>query len=497
MESNAQKNIAVIGGGLGGLSAAIHLAARGYPVDLFEQNSHTGGKAGTLKRNGFRFDTGPSLLTMPFVLEELYAHAGEKLSDHLRLKPLPEHCSYHYTDGSELKAHQNITEFAQEIQNKTRDSGQALHRYLAYSRKIYDFAAELFLFHDFHDKNTFIEHGSLSHLWQLPRLDPLRTVHKANAAHFKDPRLVQLFDRYATYNGSSPYRAPATLNIIPHVEYNIGSFYVEGGVRQIPEELTRLAHKLGVRLHTGHKVQKILHQDKKITGIQLQKDSFSAPIVVANSDVFATYQELLPELDSREAKRYRKLQPSSSALIFYWGIDGSTPLGIHNILFSADYPREFHHLFDKPDPFSDPTVYIYISSKYQPQDAPPNKENWFVMINAPRHRGQDWSEIAHRLRPAILTKIETMLGISISDKILSEDIATPKTLQQNTGSFGGSIYGISSNSKSAAFLRQGNRSRSLFGLYFAGGSAHPGGGMPLVMLSGKIAAEQIARYEAR
>lgn len=494
MNLTNKQNIAIIGGGLGGLSAAIHLAARGYSIDLFEQNNTTGGKAGRLERNGFRFDTGPSLMTMPFVLEDLFDQAGQKLKDHLTLRDLPEHCNYHYPDGSKLKAYQDINAFAEEIQRETIDSSQALYRYLAYSQKIYDFGAELFLFHDFHDKNTFTEHASLKHLWQLPRLDPLRTVHKANASYFQDPRLIQLFDRYATYNGSSPYLAPASLNIISHVEYNMGSFYVEGGIRQIPIELTRLAQELGVRFHTGQKVQQIRYNGKKITGLQLKNTFFEAPIVVANSDVFTTYQKLLPELNSREAKRYRKLQPSSSALIFYWGINSTTSLGIHNILFSADYPREFHHLFTKEEPYDDPTIYIYISGKFQPQDAPPGQENWFVMINAPRHQRQDWSKIITQMRHTILNKIETMLGISLRDKIVSEDIATPQSLQESTANFGGSIYGIASNSKSAAFLRQANKSRSLSGLYFAGGSAHPGGGMPLVMLSGKIAAEQITRY---
>lgn len=492
-----EKNIAVIGGGLGGLSAAIRLAANGFNVDLYEQNSMCGGKANQISDGGFRFDTGPSLLTMPFVLNELFESAGEKLGDHLEISPLDILCKYFYPDGTIINGFSNSEKFGKEIEKKTTDTLQSLKQYLKYAENIYSLASDLFLFDEFSFKNLF-SRSAIKTLLQIKKIDPFRTMHTANNKFFRDGKTIQLFDRYATYNGSNPYLAPATLNIIQHVECNLGGFIVRNGIYSIVEALKTIADKNGVRIFLNHKVEKILLRGKKISGIKISSNSNSFTknysTIISNADVNFTYKNLLHDFTSNPAVKYSKQEPSSSALVFYFGVKGKHPqLEIHNILFSADYNEEFAQLFHLKKYPDDPSIYIYISSKFKPDDAPADSENWFVMINAP-HSQEDHPQFnIENVRARIIEKINQVLKVDLSSKIIFEKVMTPADIETNTSSFRGSIYGISSNKKSAAFLRQKNKSECYSGLYFCGGSAHPGGGIPLVLLSGKITAERIIR----
>jgi phytoene desaturase len=493
----ADKRCAIIGGGIGGLAAAIRIAGYGITVDLYEQHGHVGGKADELHMDGFRFDTGPSLLTMPFVLESLFADVGEDHRNYLTIDPLPQHCKYFYPDGTEITAFADSNDFGDEIATKTTENAASVKKYLNYSKGIYDLSADLFLFNDIHEFSTYREQGSPKTLLNLWRLDSLRTVHRANTSFFRDPRVIQLFNRYTTYNGSNPYKAPATLNIIPHVEYNMGSFIVREGIYRIPQALGELAEKKGVTLHTNKRVERIVHANKQVQGVLVDGAMIPYDFVCSNADVVTTYRDLLKDESSRDAKRYRRLEPSSSALVFFWGVrEGmSEKLGVHNILFSADYKDEFMELFNKKICPRDPTVYIYISSLFNPPDAAKGNENWFVMINAPYADGQDWEREMQESRKRIVHKIDSLLHIDIEKYISCERITTPQDIAVQTMSHRGSIYGISSNSRTAAFMRQRNRSRRYRGLYFCGGSAHPGGGIPLVLLSGKICADLVKRFE--
>jgi phytoene desaturase len=491
-----KKKIAVIGAGLGGMSAAIRLVHHNAEVHVHERISLPGGKAGELYGNGFRFDTGPSLLTMPFVIDELFLNAGEHRPDYLPLEPLSVLCKYFFPDGLVLHAYADIGRFADEIGLHTADSPKNLFRYLTYCKKIYDRTADLFLFNRFGFHTGQLRRKAFDTLVHLREIDPFRSMHTANRTFFRDPRTVQLFDRYATYNGSNPYKAPATLNIIQHVEYNLGGYYSPSGMYALPQALKRLAEKVGVIFHFNSPVDKILLTNGKINGISAHNDKIPYDVVVSNADVLTTYDTLLHDRSSRYAKRYRKLEPSSSALVFYWGIRGTHPiLETHNIIFSADYKQEFHSLFKLRTYHSDPTVYIYISSRFSSTDAPESCENWFVMINAPFVTSPTTAEVIDVMRESILQKIETTLGLRIRDDIIFEQVLTPSDIARRTGGSYGSIYGISSNSRMAAFLRQPNRSMKYKGLYFCGGSAHPGGGIPLVLMSGKIAAEMIYKHE--
>lgn len=488
----AKKRIAIIGAGLGGLSAAVRLANSGFEVDVFEQNDDAGGKAGSLVFDGFRFDTGPSLLTMPNVLKELFSECGENLSDYINLKKLDIICKYFYTDGTIINAYSDLNQFGKEIEKSTHDKQKNLKNYLSYCKTIYDLTAELFLYISPQKASTYFSKKAFTALFQIKSIDPFRTVHQANSFFFRDKKMVQLFDRYATYNGSNPYAAPATLNIIPHVEYSLGSYIPQDGIFSISKSLKQLAENKGVNIYFNSKVEKIEVKNKSVKGVVVGGKLQPYDVVISNSDIINTYKTLVDVDSSKIINKLGRHDLSTSALVFYWGLKGKhEKLEIHNILFSEDYKMEFDDLFTNRVIHNDPTIYIYISSKYKPSDAPKDCENWFVMINTPQNINQNWDEEKEKFRKVITEKIKKILSIDIADKIIAERVLTPIDLEKQTGSYRGSIYGISSNDRFAAFLRHPNFSKDISGLYFCGGSVHPGGGIPLVILSGKIAADMI------
>src|SRR4030095_8364623 len=378
------QKIAIIGAGLGGLSAAVRLARREFDVEVYEQNSCPGGKAQEITINGFRFDSGPSLLTMPFVIDELFESSGEKISNWLEIKKIEILSKYFYNDGTIINAYSNTEKFAAEIEKKTTEKKGNLFRYLDYCKTIYGLTSDIFLFNDLYSLISYANTRALKTLFKIRKIDSFRTMDEANRSFFSDSRIVQLFNRYATYNGSNPYQCPATLNIIPHVEYSIGGFYINGGMYKLTEAMYKLSEKLGVKFNFNSHVTKIVTENKKVKGIDVSGQYKEADIVISNSDVYNTYSKLLGDTKTRAAKKYSRLEPSSSAMVFYLGVEiKSVKLEIHNILFSSDYKREFDELFVRKIYPDDPTVYIYISSKFSQGDAPEGFENWFVMINAP------------------------------------------------------------------------------------------------------------------
>lgn len=487
-----KKKICVIGAGLGGLSAAIRLANKGFEVDLYEQNSAPGGKAGEINERGYRFDTGPSLLTMPQVIKDLFSECGETIEDYLSINRLELICKYFYPDGSIINAYSDQDKFGKEIDEKTSDNSASLNKYLTYCKTIYELAGDLFLTKDPTSISTYLNSKALKTLMNVGKIDPFRTINKANESFFKDQRLVQLFNRYATYNGSNPYLAPATLNIIPHVEYNQGSFIPVGGIYSISKALNKLAEKKGVNTFLNQKVDEIILENKEVKAIKVNDKIIKYDKIISNVDVNFTFKNLIKNFESRESRRYEKKLPSFSGLVFYWGIKKEFPeLETHNILFSKDYRKEFDDLFNNKTIHNDPTVYIYISSKLNKGDAPTGKENWFVMVNAPHIQNQNWESEIKSARKNVVKKINNFLNTDIESLIEFEKIMSPVDIQNRTGSYLGSIYGISSNDKFAAFMRQSNKSKTVKNLYFCGGSAHPGGGIPLVILSGKIVSDII------
>ncbi len=488
------KRVIVIGAGLGGLSAAIHLAAGGIPVEVFEQNGLPGGKMAEHRQNGFRFDTGPSLLTMPFIFDTLFKTVGKRRQDYLDFEPVEPVCRYFYPDGSELDTFSDIEQMIAALEAFSPGSGRQYKRFLRYTRHIYEASADVFLFSPFQEWRSLLQRRHLAALVKLPFIDPLRTMHASVSRFFTDARLIQLFDRYATYNGSDPFRAPATLNIIPWVEFGLGGYYIRVGMFRLTEALQQLSVTMGVHFHFNQHVEKIRIKDGTVQGVDVSKRFIPAEAVVCNGDVVESYRHLLPP-EAPLRSKMEKLEPSLSGLVFLWGVGRQhSKLAHHNIFFSKDYRQEFIEIFDERKPPSDPTVYVSISSKSDPEHAPAGKENWFVLVNMPYLAdGQDWPRDMSRLRETVLQKLARS-GFDISDHIESESTITPIDFYRNYASNRGSIYGISSNSRMSAFLRPANRSRDYRGLYFAGGSTHPGGGIPLVLLSGKMAAQLLQRH---
>ncbi len=470
----------IIGSGIAGLASAIRMARRGHKVDIFEASGTLGGKIAERRFSGFRFDAGPSLLTLPELVNDL-------LDDDLRfpIQRLDVITNYFWEDGARLKVWNDVEKLSQEIGEKLGISPEKVKSYLRKSSTVYDLTADLFIFGSFHRLKNLLNRKSLKTLLNIGKLKAFKTLHQFNTEELVHPKLVQLFDRYATYNGSNPYQTPATLSVISHLEHNLGAYIPEEGMFQITDSLVKQAERLGVVFRLNEPVLNVEQSRGKVCGVRTGKGFYEADVVISDVDIHRFYSSLLP--DARRLAKIEKEERSSSALIFYWGMNGTFPeLDVHNIFFSNNYHEEFQHLFGLKTAHFDPTVYIYISSKYNYKDAPEGCENWFVMVNAPADVGQNWDELIPEMRQSILEKLERMLKTSLSEKIVAEEILSPPEIWKLTGSVNGSLYGSSSNSRYASFNRHPNFRKNIRGLYFVGGSVHPGGGIPLCLSSAKI-----------
>ncbi|MEL7222042.1 MAG: 1-hydroxycarotenoid 3,4-desaturase CrtD [Bacteroidota bacterium] len=480
----------VIGSGIAGIASALRLRHKGYEVTVFEANSYVGGKLTVVEKGGYRWDAGPSLFTMPHLVDELFELFGQdpkKYFDYHRKERI---CNYFWEDGSTFSAHADAETFIQEASKSFNTSTEKLRQYLAKSREKYDLTAGIFLEKSLHKWSTYLSLETLKSFAQSFKLDISTSLDKVNKQYFTDPRLVQLFNRYATYNGSSPYQTPGIMSMIPHLEMHYGTFFPKGGMHEISQSLYRLALDQGIKFRLNEAVEKIQHTNGVATGIVTAQGSFAAEMVVSNMDIFSTYKHLLKDVS--HPRRILQQERSSSALIFYWGIKKQFPeLDLHNIFFSQNYEEEFRHIFKELDLFHDPTVYINITSKEEKRDAPQACENWFVMINAPGNFEQNWEELKNRARQQIIDKLSRLLGEEIEPLIEVEEILDPVLIESKTSSHRGALYGSASNSQFAAFLRHPNFSNQLKNLYFCGGSVHPGGGIPLCLLSAKIVGDLI------
>ena len=477
--------VIVIGAGIAGIAAAIRQAVKGHEVAVYEANAYPGGKLSAFRSGDFRFDAGPSLFTMPHYVDELFTLAGKNPKEAFSYEQLETVCRYFYEDGTRINAWANRDKLAEEIALKTKDPASAVHQFLDYSARIYAITHAIFLEKSLHRLRSFLNWETLKAVFRFPKIDPFRSMNAANSDFFKDDKTIRFFNRYATYNGSSPYKAPATLNVIPHLEQHFGAYFPKGGMVAITQSLVTLAENLGVKFNYNARVDEILVEDKKVKGIRLNGENIPADRVISNMDIWFTYRQLLK--NEVAPKRILSQERSSSALIFYWGIQAEFPeLDLHNIFFSEDYKKEFAAIWEQQAVDVDPTIYINISSKYQTEDAPKGAENWFVMINVPANTGQNWDKLIAEARKNILQKLSRMLNRDIAPLIVTEEILDPRSIEQKTASYQGSLYGTSSNNQFAAFLRHANFSSKIKGLYFVGGSVHPGGGIPLALLSAKI-----------
>ena len=478
------KRVAIIGAGIAGIASAVRLSAKGYNVDVFEANRYAGGKLTDFKLGGFRFDAGPSLFTLPSLIDELFVYSKKKPKSYFQYLQKDVICQYFYADGTHLTAWSDVDRFAEEVEQKLKIPKQRVTKYLNRSEQKYNLTKGLFLEKSLHKYSTYFSKDTIKGIVNLFKLDIFKTLNQTNEDFFQNDKLVQLFNRYATYNGSNPYETPGIMSMIPHLEFGIGTYFPTKGMSSITNSLVKLAKENGAKFHFGKKVTAINHTNSKVEGIQLEGKNQSYDLVISNMDIVPTYRHLLKKV--KHPEKVLNQPRSSSALIFYWGIKGTfSQLDLHNILFSKNYKKEFDELFQKKTIHDDPTVYINITSKEKSDDAPLGCENWFVMINTPPNEGQDWDTLIKSAREKVIEKINRTLKVDIEKLIIKEEILDPREIELKTSSYQGALYGASSNNRNAAFLRHANFS-SLKGLYFVGGSVHPGGGIPLCLLSAKI-----------
>ena len=484
------KKAIVIGSGIGGIATALRLKSMNYDVTVFENNNFPGGKLTSFDLGPYRFDAGPSLLTMPHFIDELFVLFNENPRDHFNYKKKEISCKYFWDDGVKLNAYSEKSKFINEINQTLGVKESIVSTYLLKAKRKYDLTKSMFLEQSLHKLKTYFSKDLLIGLFNVFSFQINKTLNQVNESELKEPHLVQLFNRFATYNGSSPYKTPGMMTLVQHLEQEYGTYVSDKGMNNITKSLYDLAIRQGVKFKFESYVSKILVNNKKAVGVMVGEKSYNSEIVVSNMDIVPTYRSLLK--NHYHPKKTLNQERSSSALIFYWGIKKEFKnLDLHNIFFSKDYKKEFQSIFEDNTISSDPTVYVNITSKDVKGDAPDNCENWFVMINSPNDSGQDWDSMINDVKSNVLKKINKLLNINLEDFIEHEKIYTPKTIQANTQSYMGSLYGSSSNNLMSAFLRHPNFSNEILNLYFCGGSVHPGGGIPLCLLSAKIVSQLI------
>ncbi len=484
MAKKAIPSIGIIGSGIAGLASAVRLSALGLDVTVYEQQATYGGKMGEVLLGEYRFDTGPSLFTMPHYVKEVLALTEDNQED-FGYSKLDVLSHYFWDDGTKMKAYADQNSLAQEFEDKLGEPRKAVHQFLRRARTKFEITNHVFLEKSLHRLSTYLNSGTFFSFLKLSKVEIFKNMNAQNKKLFKTAKATQFFNRYATYNGSNPYAAPATLNVIPHYEYGFGAFFPNNGIRSIATSLYHKAIRQGVEFNFNYSVSEV---EKFKEGYRINK-AVSKDVLVCNMDIVTASRGPLKDLIPKKNKNY---EPSSSALIFYWGIKKKfKALDVHNIFFSNDYKKEFKTIFNDKSIGDDITVYIHISSKIKKDDAPKYGENWFVMVNAPHIDKQDWEVLIHKTRSLILKKVSKILGSDIAELIEEEEILTPQKIYSNTGSFKGALYGSSSNKRLSAFLRQPNFSSKHKGLYFCGGSSHPGGGIPLCLLSSKIMVEKL------
>lgn len=483
--------VVVIGAGVGGLSAAIHLASAGRRVLILEQNSVIGGKMAELRQEGFRWDTGPSVITMREVLEDLFRLAGRRLEDDLSLLPIDPLTRYFFADGQVLDVEREAQATAHRLTALDPREGQAYLRFLAHAERLFNITRSPFIYGDPPGLASLRRFSPLDML----RIDGLRTMDQSVRRRVHTPQLRQLLDRFATYVGADPFRAPATLNVIAHVELNQGVWYPQGGIYRIAESLGRLAQGCGVSIRLEQRVRAIRTHEGRAVGVEMDDgERIEAEAVVANVDAASVYGGMLSGLTQvrREADRLRRPPRSLSGFILLLGVEGLTDELIHhNLLFSSDYRAEFRCLTEAGQAYEDPTLYVSISARSSPADAPAGCENWFVMANVPGESGY-WA-FPERVEAYAEQVLGTLArrGFEVRPRLRCMLCLTPLDIERATGAWRGALYGGSSNGRLAAFRRAHNRSPVVQRLYLAGGTVHPGGGVPMAILSGKAAARML------
>lgn len=492
-------DVVVIGGGVGGMATAIRLAARGHRVQLFERRHELGGKLTERRRDGFVFGLGPSLLTLPDLFGALAAEAGRKLDELVTLTGVDPVCRYHFPDGSVLDARSDPGAMAAAVERFSPGQGQAWLRYFEWGRRCWAASERAFLSGPLDLPGLARHQASLSDLFASA---PGQTLAGLARRFFTDPRLIQYACRYATYSGSSPYQAPAAVGCIPYLEHARGAWYVDGGLARLRDALARLLADLGVVVHTGATVSRVLTADgrpasapasgwpsrERAGGVLVAGERVPADIVICGADSARLYRDLCPSRPMR--RRIAGIGPSSSGFLLLAGVRGHTSgLAHHNVVFSRDYRAEFADIFERRRPPADPTIYLGCPAAQDPATAPPGHESLTLLANVPAGSPRSWDRSAAGYAELLLGKLDAA-GLGVRDRVLFTETLTPADFERRYDGWLGSIYGTSHNGRLAPFRRPGNRG-PLAGLYLVGGSVHPGGGLPLVVIGSRIVTDLV------
>ncbi len=507
MAATTKDRIGVIGGGLGGLAAACTLAARGYRVVLLEKSPWLGGKAAVLNEAGFRFDMGPTILTIPNVLRRVFEEAGRRLEDYLDLVRLDPQWRCFFEDGSVLDLVENVEAMAKRLDEYAPGSGSAegYRAFQALSNRLHAISDRFFFWKSIGGIGDMIDFRagfSPRILADVLSMRMGRSVAGTVRKYVADARVAQMLDHFTQYVGSSPDASPAVLCGIAHMQTTDGVWYPMGGTRAVPLALAKLAGELGVELRTGVGVARIVMNDAGDTVRGVETDAgevIELAAVVSNADSVRTHRELLNGAAPRAVRRFEKrrtYEPACSGVVLYLGLNRAYDhLLHHDFVFSRDPEEEFDHIYHRGEPAPDPTCYLCAPARTEPGVAPPGGEALYVLVHTPFLRPHhDWTTMLPAYRRVILNKLKTTGGMpDLEERIVFERTLSPQDIHDRYRVLNGAIYGLASHGKWTGAFKPANRSPDVRGLYLAGGAAHPGPGMPMVLMSGWIAADTLDR----
>lgn len=497
--------VGIIGSGLAGLSAACTLAARGHQVEVFEKNSWLGGKAAQLRADGFRFDMGPTILIQPSVLRRIFDEAGRKLEDYIPMTRLDPQWRCFFEDGTRIDLRDNAAEMAASLEAIWPKMGAGYLKFLEQSEQLHSISDRFFFWRSIGSmRDTMDITGAfdLKVLRDVMRMRMGKTVAGVIRENIPDPNIAQMLDHFVQYVGSSPDASPAILCAIGHMQMEEGIWYPMGGTRAVPEGLVRLGRELGVNFYTDTDIARIRTDAPssgankgKVTGLITTRGiPFTFDAVVSNSDAVRTHRELIGGPAARSFDHRRSYEAACSGVVLYLGLNkGYDHLAHHNFVFSRDPHEEFHAIYDQGEPAPDPTCYLAATAASDPASVPAGGEALYVLVHTPYLRPHhDWKQMFPAYRQMILDKLKRTAGMTdIEDRIVYESALTPQDIHDRYRVLDGAIYGISSHGVFTGAFKPANRSKDLPGLYLAGGAAHPGPGMPMVLMSGWIAADSL------
>lgn len=487
------KKVLVIGSGLGGLSAAISLAQEGYQVAIHEKNDKIGGKLNVLKAQGYTFDLGPSILTLPHIFERLFERSGMKMNDHIPIRPLRPHWRNFFEDGKVVDLYPEPEKMAEEARKVGEDPAN-VERFLKYSAALYDLTNEGYFEQGL---DTAAEFREFYGLGKFLKFDLFRSMHGGVARHLKTRHMRDIFDYFIKYVGSSAYHSPAFMNCMPTIQYRYDLWYVDGGLYGIALGFQKLLDHLGIEVHLNSEVTEVRKQGGRVTGLVANDAFHEADIVVSNMEVIPAYEKLLAE-DDAFLKTLEKYEPSCSGLVLELGLDRQYPqLAHHNFLYSEHQKKHFHTVFRKRQLPPDPTIYLVAASRTDPTVAPPGCDCLkilphipYIDDSKPLTRG-DYLVFKER----VIDKLERMGLENLRSHVVFEHCWTPLDIREQYHSNKGSIYGVVSDRFKNLAFKAPKQSVRYPNLFFVGGSVNPGGGMPMVVLCGQNVAKKVVEWD--